>query len=66
MVKNRIVTAFDPEQTKQRKRCTDPFGAAGRKQLTKFEVFKILRIQIHRSLALIADAASPRASTTLQ
>jgi transposase len=57
MVKNRIVTAFDryPEQTAQLKRCTDLFGATGRKQLTELEVSEIDRIQIDRSLAFIAD-----------
>ena len=57
MVKNRIVTAFDryPEQTAALKRCTDLFGAAGRKQLAALELSEIDRIQTDRSLAFIDD-----------
>jgi len=57
MVKNRVVTTFDryPEQTAALKRCTDLFGAAGRKQLAEIEVCEIDRIQIDRSLAFIDD-----------
>jgi len=57
MVKNRIVTAFDryPEQTAAMKRCSDLFGAAGRKQLAALQLSEIDRIQTDRSLAFIDD-----------
>ena len=39
MIKNRVVTVFDryPENTAALRRCTDLFGAAGRKQLAALE-----------------------------
>ena len=57
MIKNRVVTVFDryPEETAALRRCTDLFGAAGRKQLAALEVSAVDRLQIDRSLALIDD-----------
>jgi transposase len=58
MMKNRVVTVFDryPEETAALRRCTDLFGAAGRKQLAALGVSAIDRLQIDRSLALIVRA----------
>jgi transposase len=55
MIKNRVVTVFDryPEETAALRRCTDIFGAAGRKQLAALEVSAVDRLQIDRSLASI-------------
>jgi transposase len=57
MIKNRVVTIFDryPEETAALRRCTDLFGAAGRKQLAALEVSAVDRLQIDRSLASIDD-----------
>jgi hypothetical protein len=57
MVKNRIVTVFDPypEQTAQLKKLGDLFGKTGREQLAQVTVSQIDRIQIDRGLDFIGD-----------